>query len=200
MKANARVLVVALVLLSLDVLTAAASEQVLNLDPEQSTVSFNLKATGHDVEGTFLVGDGTIGFDPESGKAWGEIVIDTRKGNTGNEKRDKKMHEKVLESAEHPMATFRPERIEGNLVLDGESSFDLVGSFTLLGVEHSLTLPTTAKVHDGQVEATATFPIPYVEWGLHNPSIMVLKVAKVVDVTVSAVGRLSAGGAMATGE
>jgi hypothetical protein len=42
------------------------------------------------------------------------------------------------------------------------------------------------------VEATTTFVVPYVEWGLHDPSMMVLRVAKTVGVTVQAKGTLSA--------
>lgn len=182
---------VVLGLFSTALLTSAASaQQTLELDPEQTTITFYLKATGHDVEGSFSLASGSIGFDPESGKAWGEISVNTVGAETGHQKRDKTMHKKVLLSEKFPLATFRPEAIEGDIALEGESQFDLVGTFTLLGVEHALTLPTTAEIHQGHVEATATFELPYVEWGLHNPSMVVLRVAKQVAVTVSVVGKL----------
>lgn len=201
MRSLSRLVVSLLVLLPISLGSGAgAAERVLTLDPAETHVSFHLGATGHDVEGLFGVSEGSVGFDPATGKAWGEIRIDTRQASTGNKKRDKTMHRKVLESEEHPLAVFRPERIEGQVAADGESTFDLVGTFTLLGVEHPLTLPTTARIHDGVVEATSTFPIPYIDWGLHNPSMLVLRVAKVVDIEVEAVGRLSGHGAAATGE
>jgi len=35
------------------------------------------------------------------------------------------------------------------------------------------------------------FPIPYVEWGMHDPSLFVARAAKTVDVTVRVEGHWS---------
>jgi hypothetical protein len=40
----------------------------------------------------------------------------------------------------------------------------------------------TAKTH---------FTVPYVKWGLKDPSIIILKVAKEVDIDLTLVGRVS---------
>jgi polyisoprenoid-binding protein YceI len=172
--------------------TLRAETRALSLDPAATEISFLLGATGHDVHGLLHLATGQIGFDPEQGTAWGEIAIDARRAESGNAKRDKTMHRKVLESETHPLIQFRAERLDGVVSLDGESSFRIVGTVTLLGVEHPLELPVEARVAGEQVEATTTFVVPYVEWGLHDPSMMVLRVAKTVDVTVHAKGTLSA--------
>jgi polyisoprenoid-binding protein YceI len=182
------------VLLVLSLAAAARAEpRSLALDPATTEITFLLGATGHDVHGVLHLASGTLGFDPEGGTAWGEIAIDAKRAESGNAKRDKTMHKKVLESAAHPLIVFRAERLEGTVALDGESSFRILGKVTLLGVEHPLELPVRATISGGQVDASATFPVPYVEWGLHDPSMMVLRVAKSVDVTVHARGTLAAG-------
>jgi len=174
-------------------LPAWASERSLSLDPQQTEISFELGATGHDVHGIFHLTSGELGFDPETHDAWGQLEIDVRSGDTGNAKRDKTMHAKVLESESYPLVLFRADHIEGDVALEGESDFTLVGTMTLLGVEHPVSLETHAKIENEKVEATAAFDVPYVDWGLHDPSKLLLKVAKIVSVEVSTAGTLAAG-------
>ena len=37
--------------------------------------------------------------------------------------------------------------------------------------------------------ASSKFPIPYVEWGMHDPSFLVARAAKTVDILVRAEGK-----------
>ncbi len=168
------------------------TEQVLDLEPEATEVTFALEATGHDVAGALYLHTGRIRFDAETGIASGEVSIDVQRAETGNEKRDKTMHKKVLESEQHPLIVFKPERLEGEIAAEGASEVQLIGTVTLLGKEHPMTLPTTVEIAGSEVTARTTFAVPYVEWGLHDPSIIFLRVAKVVDVTISAAGTLAA--------
>jgi hypothetical protein len=185
---------IVLLLLTLAVVGSplVAESHQLDLEPDNCQIAFSLQATGHDVHGLFHLQGGRLVFDPEKSTASGDIEIRVLGSETGNKKRDRTMHAKVLESEAHPLIRFRPERIEGDLRLEGSSDFTLVGTVTLLGTDHPLSLPTHAEIAGDQVRATATFPVPYVEWGLHNPSAMVLRVAKVVEVTVTLAGTLSA--------
>src|SRR6185436_9015773 len=43
-------------------------------------------------------------------------------------------------------------------------------------------LPAKVEVRGGHVEADTRFPIPYVQWGLHDPSVLILRVARSGDI------------------
>jgi polyisoprenoid-binding protein YceI len=169
---------------------ALASEHVLTLDPATSEVAFDLSATGHDVHGAFTVRSGEIRFDPDTGVASGELIIDAASAGTGNKKRDKTMRKKVLHTLDFPAFVFHPQGIEGHVALAGESHFTIHGVLELLGQEHPLDLETTARVDGDRVSASTHFPIPYVAWGLHDPSFLFLRVAKEVEVQVTGGGSL----------
>jgi polyisoprenoid-binding protein YceI len=166
-----------------------AQQRVLTLDPAASKVGFTLDATGHDVEGTMAVKSGRIAFE-DSGAASGEIVLDLQSARTGNDSRDKTMHEEVLETKKFPTAVFKAESVEGTVAPSGTSQVTLVGTLSFHGGEHKVKLPAKVNAQDGKVTADAKLTIPYVEWGLHDPSIMILRVAKVVTVDVHAQGTL----------
>lgn len=173
--------------------SAHAQQRVIVLDPQASKVSFTLKATGHEVEGGFALKSGRISFDPATGEASGEIAIDLKGAQTGNASRDKTMHEEVLETQKHPTAVFRAEKVRGTVPESGAGQVTLDGTLSFHGADHKLSLPAKVAVQEGRIKADTQFEIPYVEWGLHDPSIMVLRVAKVVTVKVRAEGTLEAG-------
>lgn len=168
----------------------SAEEHTFALDAENTKLSFELGATGHDVHGLLFATAGELHFDTETGTASGELRLDSRLTATGNKKRDKTMHKKVLKSEEHPLIVFRAERIEGDVAVSGTSEFDVIGTVELLGAVHDLTLHTVAEIQDGEVSAKVTLEVPFVEWGLHDPSMLVLRVAKVVQVSIDARGTL----------
>lgn len=176
---------------------AWAGERVARFDPEATEVTFDVGATGHDVHGVLHLTEGVIHVDPATGAASGKITVDARLAETGNKKRDKTMHNKVFESEKYPMFRFVPTRFEGVFADDGKSEIQLHGTLSIHGEDHPMVLPTTVEIADGRFVATTTFPVPYVDWGLNNPSILFLRVAKVVDVTVAAKGTLTDGPAEA---
>lgn len=190
--------VLAAVLTALAAVSARAEQHAFALDPAASRINFTLDATGHDVEGTIAVKSGRLAFDPATGAASGEIVIDLKSAETGSDGRDKDMHGKVLETGKYPTAVFRIEKLRGPVAPAGPSQVHLDGTLSFHGGEHKLSLPAKVEVRNGRVKADTQLQIPYVEWGLHDPSIMVLRVAKVVNVKVHAEGSLeTAGGASA---
>ncbi|MEM7050254.1 MAG: YceI family protein [Acidobacteriota bacterium] len=159
---------------------------VRRLDPEQTKVAFTLGATLHQVEGTFRLLRGEITFDPASGEASGEIVLDIASGDTGNAKRDRKMHRDILESERFPTATFVAESFAGNYPGSGT----LQGRLTFHGDEHSFEI-IFEHVDEGPGEGNVrgSFRIPFVAWGLEDPSTFVLRVEKEVEVTFETLDR-----------
>jgi polyisoprenoid-binding protein YceI len=169
----------------------AAQEFTLHLDPGQSKAAFTLTATGHTVHGTFNLKGGEIHFDPASGKASGEIVFDAASGQTGNQSRDHKMHKDVLQSAQYPEVTFRPDHAEGTLAPQGESTLQVHGLFGIHGSEHELTVPVQVNLTADKWSATTQFSVPYTTWGMKNPSNFFLKVGDTVDVELRCAGALA---------
>lgn len=168
--------------------TTASSQFSLIVDPGQSKVHWTVDSTLHTVRGTFTVKSGALHFDPETGKAGGEIVVFATSGASGNSSRDEKMHKVVLESAKFPDAAFRPTQVEGKLSASGNSDVQLHGVFLLHGSEHELTVPVHAELGSGKWQGTAKFEVPYIRWGLKDPSNWLLKVKPAVQVDLELAG------------
>jgi len=171
-------------------LPLVAAENSIQLDPARTTVSFTLGDVLHTVHGTFRLKRGAVKFDSATGSASGEIVVDVASGNSGNGGRDKRMHKEILESSRYPEAVFTPDHAIGELAPRGESQIDLHGNFLIHGTPHELTLHFRGEVKNGDLTASTGFTIPYVQWGMKNPSNFLLKVSDKVDLTVQASGRV----------
>jgi polyisoprenoid-binding protein YceI len=170
---------------------APAQEVTFNLDPEKTTISFALGATFHTVHGTFRVKGGAIRFDPSTGVASGGVVVDATSGQTGNKKRDRTMHRDVLQSQRYPEITFTPTRVTGNVPQQGQSRVQVEGIIRLQDSDHPVTLPLQVQANGNELRASTLFIIPYVAWGLKNPSNIFLHVADKVELTVVATGKLT---------
>jgi polyisoprenoid-binding protein YceI len=170
--------------------TRAAEQIVLSVDPAKSTVHWSVESSLHTVHGTFHVKRGSMSVDPATGKASGEIVVDATSGETGNNARDRRMHKEILESTQYSEVVFRPDRADGTIVAQGDSSLKLHGIFSLHGADHELDVSTQATLKEDQWKGTAAFEVPYIQWGLKNPSNFLLKVKPVVDVELDLAGSL----------
>ena len=170
---------------------ARAQEITFQLDPAQSRVQFTLGATFHEVHGTFQLKGGTIHFNPASGEAGGSVIVDATSGNTGNERRDRRMHRQTLEDQKFPEIVFSPQHVSGKLAPQGTSKMEMQGLLTLHGEQHRMTFTVPVQVNQAQVSAEVHFILPYEQWGLKNPSTFVLRVSDKVSIDVHAVGRLS---------
>jgi polyisoprenoid-binding protein YceI len=164
----------------------------IEFTPSKCTVQFTLGALLHTVHGSFKVKGGLVRFDPGSGQASGQIVVDVRSGETGDSGRDRQMHETVLESNRFPEAVFSLDRVKGRVLSSGDSQIDLLGSLRLHGGEHEMTIPATVKVQNDLVMANARFTVPYVDWGMKDPSNLVLRVDKTVKIEVAFTGKVAA--------
>jgi len=163
-------------------LVANAADYHLELSPETSRINWKLGAVLHTVHGTFKVKRGDIHFDPDTGKASGEVVVDAATGESGESGRDSRMQKNVLESLKFPQVTFAPDRVEGKVELNGTSNVRLHGTFNIHGVSHEITMPVQVMARQEHLTANARFDVPYVEWGMKDPSTFILKVSKLVEV------------------
>ena len=168
-----------------------AADKVLTLDPAACTLTFLLDTTFHEVHGTMKVKGGSIRFDPATGAASGEIAVDATSAETGNGRRDKTMHGDILESAKFPAIVFKVERVEGALSGATPGDLKLHGVMSMHGGDHPVTMPASVRVEAGAVHAEAHLSVPYVEWGLKDPSFLFIRAEKTVEVTITAQGRLA---------
>ena len=166
----------------------SASSLSFTIDPAQSSVHWTLGSSLHTVHGTFVLKRWSLQVDPATGKARGEIVVDATSGESGSDGRDKKMHKEVLESGKFGEIIFRPDNITGKLEPHGESRIQIHGIFVLHGSEHELTVPAEANLSGDHWAGSAKFSVPFIEWGLKNPSTWLLKVDHSVSVELELKG------------
>lgn len=169
---------------------ARAQDSSVALDRGQAKIEFTLGSTLHTVHGTFALKNSTLRFDPASGKISGTVVADATSGESGNSGRDSRMHREILESVKFPEIVFTPSQITGAVAAQGTSKVEVSGRFRLHGQEHDLKVPVEIAADGQKLQLAMHFVIPYVQWGLKNPSNFVLHVSDKVDVEIHAAGRM----------
>lgn len=189
MKTLAKYLFPALPLLLVPV--AFAQHQTFNINPDSSQVAFTLGGSDHGVHGTFHVQSGSIDFDRSAPNISGFVVVAAGSGNSGSQSRDRKMTTEVLEAAHFAEVSFVPRSYQGTIAASGDSTIQVTGAFTLHGTPHELTVPAQIHIEGANLTAKTHFTVPYVQWGLKDPSMFMMKVAKEVGIDLTLVGRLS---------
>lgn len=164
---------------------------VLELDPAKTRVEFTLDAFLHTVHGTMKMTQGRIEIDPATGQASGRMIADARSAGTGNDGRDNKMHKEVLDSQKYPEIVFTLAQVQGPLATEGRSNVQLRGTISLHGRDQEIAAPVDVRITGNEWSGETTFAVPYVTWGLKNPSTLFLRVKDTVNVTVHAAGPLS---------
>lgn len=175
-------------------LSAASSTSALRLEPTDSSVAFDLDTTFHEVHGSMKVLEGNIRFDPSSGEVSGRVVVDATSASTEHAKRDKKMHRQVLESERYPRIVFEPRRFEGVLASGRESDLEIDGTIEIHGSAHRVKIPARVRLAGDSLTGTARFTVPYVEWGMKDPSVLMFRAGKEVRIVLSFVGTVAEGG------
>lgn len=175
----------------LTAMPAFAEKMVFTLDTKESEVRIILGATLHTVDGRAALEPATFRWDTDSGSASGRVVVQANRLRTGIDARDQKMREDVLVSALHPEIVFEATGFELRQSSAEKLRFVLKGDLSLLGVRHEIELETHAHPRpDNSWKARADLSLPYVEWGLTDPSLPLFSVDKYVTVEVKAVGSL----------
>lgn len=170
---------------------AFAQRQTFTVDPNASQIAFALGGNSHHVTGTFHVQSGSIDFDRTAHAISGSVVVAAGSGNSGEASRDKKMNKDVLDVEHYSEITFVPQKYDGAIAPTGDSTIQVSGTFTLHGTPHDLTVPMQIHIDAGALTAKTHFVVPYVKWGLKDPSVFILKVAKEVDIDLTLAGKVA---------
>jgi len=168
-----------------------AEEVQIKIDPAATKITWSLDSVLHKVHGTFRLKSGALSFDPATGKAVGQLVVDATSGESGNGSRDGRMHKSIIESTKFPDIVFVPDRVDGPVNLSGDSDVLLHGAFTLHGSTHELSMKVHTHVEQQKLTAKVGFKVPYISWGLKNPSTLFLRVEDTVNVEMEAQGDIA---------
>lgn len=168
----------------------APAQLIVTVDPDHSTLHWTLDTTLHLVHGTFAVKRGELTINPATGNATGDIVADATSGKTDNDSRDKKMHQEILETPRFPDLVFRVDQIEGLTTPLNKGQLKLHGTFLIHGAQHEMIVPADVEFTGDHWNGTAKFAVPYIAWGIKNPSNFLLKASPTVGVDLEFSGSL----------
>ena len=170
---------------------ALAQHQAFAVNPEASEVKMKLNTTHEVVNGTFHIQSGSINFDRTASLISGMVIVAAGSGKTGNDSRDKKMNKDILKVDQFATVSFTPKAYSGTIAASGDSTIQVSGVFTLLGTPHDLTIPMLIHMDGMKAMAKAQFVVPYVQWGLKNPSFLIWKAENDVTIDLNLVGQIS---------
>jgi len=170
---------------------ASTQHQSFVVNPGASEVKMTLKTTHEIVNGVFHVQSGSVDFGRGAPKMSGLITVAAGSGKTGNDSRDKKMNKDILKVEQYGTVSFEPKTYAGNMAASGDSTIQVTGIFTLLGIPHEITVPMQVHLDDAGATVKAHFVVPYVQWGLKNPSFLIWKADNDVAIDLNLVGTIS---------
>ena len=170
---------------------ALAQHQTFVVNPDASDVKMTLNSTHEVVNGSFHIQSGSIEFDPGAAKMSGAVVVVAGSGKTGNDSRDTKMNKDILLVERYATISFEPKSYTGVIAASGDSNIQVTGIFTLLGMPHEITVPIVVHFEGTSATAKAHFAVPYIQWGLKDPSFMFWKVDKEVAIDLLLTGRIA---------
>jgi len=168
--------------------SAFAQQTALELDPARTAVHFTLKTSLHTVHGTFQLKSGKVSFDPQTRKVSGLLVVDATSGESGNSGRDSKMHREIIESPKYPEITFAPLEVAGDVQQQGDSQAQVKGTFRIHGQDHEIVIPVAIHLAGAELTLDTDFSVPYLSWGLKNPSTFILRASDSVQLSIHASG------------
>ena len=156
------------------------------LDPATTAIHWTLNATVHTVHGIFKLTNGSLRIDPATGNASGLIIIDAASGESGDGARDKRMDNVVLETSKYPTITFRPTHVSGKLDISAPGPIAVDGVMNIHGQDHPMQLTVDLQPKDSTIASKIHFDVPYVAWGMKDPSVMMFRVDKQVHIDLDA--------------
>lgn len=171
--------------------SAFAQHQAFAVNPDASQVKITLNTTREIVNGAFHVQSGSIMFDRAAPSMSGSVVVLAGSGKTGNGTRDKRMNKEILKVDKYATVSFEPKSYAGAIAASGDSNLQVTGIFTLLGTPHQITIPMQVHLDGAGATVKAHFVVPYIEWGVKDPSFLIWKADHDVAIDIDLVGTIS---------
>ena len=163
-----------------------AQVQNYTIVPELSNLSFDVSAQMHRVQGVSNAFSGTISGDPKDITAAKIVVrLDPSTFDTRNEKRDKVMREKSLETEKYPQIEFESTSIEATnkeLAPNRTTEATIKGRLKLHGIEKDVEVPVRILWNENQVSADATMELNLDDFGIFRPKVFLFRLQKEVKV------------------
>jgi len=158
----------------------------LNLDPAATSIHWTLNTTMHTVHGTFRLKSGSMHIDPATGDASGLIVIDATSGDSGDSARDHRMNNVVLNTVQYPTITYKPTHVVGKIDLSAAGPVTVDGVMNLHGEDHPMQMTVNLHPQPAGAEIATHFNVPFVAWGMKDPSTFIFRVDKQVALDIDA--------------
>lgn len=170
---------------------AAFGQQMsVDFDPATTKISWSLVGNVHTSHGTFQLKEGHVRVDSANGNASGGLVVQAETGESGNGPRDKRMKKEILETDKYPEIRFKVIKLEGAVSADTVSNVRVFGQLSIHGSSHEISIPLTVRIKDAEFSGSGKFVVPFVDWGMKDPSNFLFKVDKTVEVQIVAAGNL----------
>ncbi len=166
-------------------------QAIITFLPARSRIDFTLSGFPHITHGTFKLASGVVRVEPAAEKIDGEITINADSASTGGGMREREMKGSVLEVERYPRISFAPQRVESHGDPHGTFPVRVLGIIFIHGAAHAFPIDATVSVLGDEVRISSRFAIPYVAWGLKDPSIFVFRVSKTVDLEVTLIGHVT---------
>jgi polyisoprenoid-binding protein YceI len=163
----------------------------VDFDPATTKINWSLAGNVHTTHGTFQLKRGHVDVDVATNSIAGELVVETESGESGNSARDKRMKKEILETDKYPEVRFKVIKMEGILSKDRPSTVRVYGQFTIHGSSHEVIIPLQLSISGSEVNGTGKLVVPYVDWGMKDPSNFLFKVDKTVSVELIASGHIT---------
>ncbi len=176
--------------------------QTFTIVPEESKVSYAVGETFLNQNNKFITAigvtqeiQGEVHVDKAnpSNSTVGPLDIDISAFQSDEEKRDKAIRERWLESATYPIATFESTSVEGlpESYTDGEEvAFQITGDVTVRETTAPVTFDTTAQINGNEMAGTATGTVQMTDFGFEPPNIAnILTAENAVELTFEFVAR-----------
>jgi polyisoprenoid-binding protein YceI len=167
---------------------ASSHQRTLVLKPEATAIHWTLSGNMHTVHGTFEPKRAVIDLNLEDGSVDGLVEVNATSGQSGNTARDQRM-QSILESDRYPIISFHPSKVIGRVMPFRDEVVTVEGIFRIHGADHPLQMQINIHPKGNAIILKTEFAVPYVDWGMEDPSILFFRVDRTVNIEVEATVR-----------